>query len=518
MQSMKTTAPTLLLMLAACLTLTGCTVGPDYQAPTTPELSRPLAQPGADANTAPEVSPETVASWWTVLDDPALTDLVHKTLKQNRDFRAAVASVRQARARLGIATAGLLPQVGASGLYSRGRTSENIGMGPSTTSGYYNGQFDMTWEIDVFGGTRRSVQAAQADLQATSASLENVWVSLAGEVAEAYILLRTTQQQLDVTKSNLSVQQETLDLLQSRRKAGLVDDLAVLQATYNVERTKSLLPPLRANIEFTLSALAVLTGQVQGDLQKQLRQKETIPAPARQIAVGIPANALRRRPDIRQAERALAAQTARIGQATADLYPKFYLLGSVGLESLDSSDFFKSGSRAWSFGPSISWPIFRGGSIRQNIKAQTALQEQLLARYEQTVLVAVKEVQDALVNYAEQQNRRDSLKNAVGAAREAITVSQDQYKNGLVDFSNVLDSQRTLLELEEQLTLTEGQISTSVVRLYKALGGGWAALEDMQENQPAEKQAVENTDDKPAEEDTKNVADEKADTAESNDE
>ena len=477
MRTARRTLPIPLLALAVSLALPGCMVGPDYHAPAVPELSRSPRQSGADANDPAEVSPDALATWWTILDDPVLTDLVQQALEKNRDFQAARARVRQARAQWGIAIAGLLPQAGTSGLISKNRTSENVGMGPSVTDNLYHAEFDVTWEIDVFGGTRRGLQAAKADVQATRASLENLWVSLAGEVAEAYVVLRTSQRQLQVTRSNLGVQEQTLELLHSRRKAGLVDDLAILQATYNVERTRSLLPTLRSHIEFSLSALAVLTGKTPGDVDEKLRAARSIPSPGKSIAIGIPANALRRRPDIRQAERELAAQTARIGQATADLYPRFYLLGSIGLESIDSSTFLKSGSRVRSWGPTVSWPIFRGGSIRQNIKAQTAVQEQLLARYEQTVLLAVKEVKDALVRYAEQQNRREALVKAVRAAREAVTVSRDKYNNGLVDFSNVLDAQMAQLELEEQLVLSEGEISTSLVRLYKALGGGWAALE-----------------------------------------
>jgi NodT family efflux transporter outer membrane factor (OMF) lipoprotein len=452
-------------------------VGPDYEEPIQPDIHKGLRQSSDESNASVKISPDTLAKWWVVLEDPILTRLIHEALEQNRTFQVARARVRQARAQLGIAIAGLLPQADASASYGKGRSSENNGMGPSVTQELYCGGFDVSWEIDIFGGTRRGAQAAEADLQAQSASLQNVWVSLAGEVAEAYIVLRSNQQQFAVAQANVEVQEKTLGLLQSRKRAGLIDDLAILQATYNLERTRSLLPALRSNIESSLSTLAVLTGKMPNETNEELLGSQGIPTPAKAVAVGIPADALRRRPDIRQAERELAAQTARIGEATADLYPRFSLLGSIGLESIDSSVFFDSGSRVWSWGPVISWPIFRGGSIRRNIEVQTAIQEQLLARYEQTVLLAVKEVQDALVSYAEGQHRRDALAAALRAACEAVTVSGDQYKNGLVDFSNVLDAQKSQLELEEQLIQTDGQILTSLVRLYKALGGGWSPLD-----------------------------------------
>jgi len=303
-------------------------------------------------------------------------------------------------------------------------------------------------------------------------------VSLAGAVARNYVALRTYQARLQVAESNLSAQEETYELLESLYESGLRDALAVQQARYIMENTRALIPPMRSGIETAMNSLAVLTGAMPGDLRAQLSEVKPIPVASLKVVTGIPANALRQRPDIRMAERALAAQTARIGEAEAELYPKFFLTGSIGLESIKSATLFETDSGAWNIGPSVSWPIFHAGAIRKNIKVQTELQEQYLAAYENTVLTAVQEVREALVDYAEEQQRREALTRAVDAARNALEVAQDQYKNGLSDFNSVLDAQRSLLTYQEQLALSEGVISVNLVRLYKSLGGGWGPMQD----------------------------------------
>jgi NodT family efflux transporter outer membrane factor (OMF) lipoprotein len=260
-------------------------------------------------------------------------------------------------------------------------------------------------------------------------------------------------------------------------EAGLADELAVQQARYNVEQTRATIPTLRTSLESAMNTLAVLTGTMPGTLHERLAATRPIPVGSLKMLTGIPANTLRQRPDIRVAERRLAAQAAQIGVATADLYPKFYLLGSIGWESLESSTFMSSHSMAWSFGPRVSWPIFHGGSIRGNIEAQEALHEQLLAAYEKTVLIAAQEVRDALVAYAQEQQRRDTLLVAIEAAQAAEEIAQDQYRSGLTDFNNVLDAQRSLFSFEESLAVSEAAVTTNLVRLYKALGGGWQSMD-----------------------------------------
>ncbi|HNX26277.1 MAG TPA: TolC family protein [Phycisphaerae bacterium] len=467
--------------------VSGCTVGPDYTTPDfqTPDYAGALEE---KSGTTGAITPEILASWWDTLGDPILTDLIEKAAQSNLDLKVARARVRQSRAQLGIAESALLPQFDASGLYSRARDSKSSAFMPESTTDFnvYRAGLDAGWEIDIFGGTRRAVEAAKAELESQDESLKSVLVSLASEVALDYIELRTVQERMNVANGNLKIQKQTLDLLESRFNSGLCDELAIQQARYNLETTRSMIPRLISAEEAVINALEVLLGSMPGELHKMLQAGKPIPVPSFQNVTGIPANALRQRPDVRIAERQLAAQTARIGQATADLYPKFSLVGSIGLESLNSGDFMKADSGFYSIGPSMTWPIFHGGAIRQNIKAQTALQEQYLARYEKVVLSAVKEVRDALVAYAQEQLSCKSLRKAVKASQEAVDISMDKYKNGLVDFNNVLVAQRSMLTLQESLAISEGEIAGNLVRVYKALGGGWQPM--AAEYPPANKQ------------------------------
>jgi NodT family efflux transporter outer membrane factor (OMF) lipoprotein len=336
--------------------------------------------------------------------------------------------------------------------------------------------FDASWEIDVFGRVRRSVEAAQGDLEASQADYDDVLVSLLAEVALNYVEARTLQTQLQVAEENLKTQVETLQLTEWRFEAGLVSGLDVEQAKSNVESTRSRLPSLRTGIEEAKNRLAVLLGELPGVLESEFLARKAIPETPLEVAVGVPAEVLRRRPDVRRAERQLAAQTARVGVATADLYPKFSLPGSIGLEALATHHLFASGSRAWSLTGSVAWPVFKGGSIRQNIEVQNALQEQALQQYEATILTALEEVENALVAYAEEQERRQALAQATAAARRAAELARDQYASGLIDFQSVLDAERSLLSFQDQFAQSQGQVTSDLISLYKALGGGWTPL------------------------------------------
>ena len=449
----------------------GCrAVGPDYQAPENalPAAPLPQAVDGAAIDSAE------ASAWWGVFGDPALTALVDRALRANRTLKGGIASVREARARLGISRAGLLPEVDAAGAYRRFRNSDNAGA--PGEGDFYTAGFDASWELDLFGRRRRAIEAAQAEFDADVATLEQIWVSVAAATARAYTQLQTVRQRLAVSRTNLTVQADTLDLVDSRAKAGISDALAVEQARYNLERTRATIPGLLSEEEAALNALAVLTGTMPGEMDAALTAIAPIPAAAPRVVMGIPADLLRRRPDVRAAERRLAAQTARIGVAEADRYPTFRLTGSVGLESLEEGTFLESGSRFFGISPSVVWPVFRGGSIRANIEVQNALQEQALAAYEQTVLEAVRELRDALAAYGHEFARCEALRKAARAARDAVALAQNQYTNGLADFNGVLDAQRSLLTFEETVTLSEGAISEHLIRVYKALGGGWSAL------------------------------------------
>ena len=469
--------PASVLVLLAILMLAGCAaVGPDYVGPDTnppTDWHTPLRDglqptPGDNAE---------LARWWENLNDPLLSELVAKALADSPDIKQAIARVRQSRASRAIADAGRYPTLDAGGSVTTNRISKSSSKTPSgIEQDWYSAGFDAGWEIDIFGGVRRSVEAAEANLQAVAADTENVRVSLAAEVARNYIEARTYQYRLDVAMANIKAQEGTYRLIRSRYDAGLSSELEVQQAQYNVESTRSQLPTLRSGLEAAKNRLAVLTGQTPGSLHARLAERRPIPVPPLTVAVGVPADTLRRRPDIRSAERQLAAQSARIGVATADLYPKFQLLGSIGLEAVNSGEFFKRSSRFWSLGPSVSWRIFDAGAIRRNIDIQNAIQEQYLAIYEGTVLGALEEVENALTAYAEEQLRRDHLEKAVNAAQRAANLAQDRYAAGLVDFTSVLDAQRSLLSFQDDLAQSEGMVTTNLITLYKALGGGWTPM------------------------------------------
>jgi len=466
---------TILLSAAVALIFGGCVaVGPDY-VPVEPKAPSKWQTELEDGLNEAPLNPETLAHWWTTIEDPLLYSLEQQAVKGNLDLKEAQARVREARALRGISKAQLFPIVDATGSITRSRSSESTGSGKTDT--LYAAGFDAGWELDIFGGIRRAVEAAQSDLEASQEQLHDVLVSLLAEVALNYLEVRTFQARLAVTERNIKAQQNTYELNLSRHQAGIISELPVQQALYNLERSRSQVPILQTGLAAAKNRLAVLLGENPGALDDALKEEKPIPVPPASVAVGVPAETLRHRPDIRRAERNLAAKTARIGEATADLYPKFRLLGSIGLESLDNSDFLEWSSRTWHIGPGVSWNIFDAGAIRQNIEVQTARQEQALTQYESTVLSALEEVEDVLVAYAKVRRRREYLVRATEAARQADQLARDQFSAGLVDFSNVLITQLALLSLEDDLAQSEGAVTSTLVLLYKALGGGWKSLE-----------------------------------------
>lgn len=460
------------LCLAGCLwtLLTGCAaVGPDYLAP---DLSAPAAWNGAPAaGISQDSDPQVLANWWKTLNDPLLSELMERAVAGNLDLKQAQSRVRQARAERGEKQAATSPAVDASGSFSRSR-----GSGSGAMSNLYRLGLDAGWELDVFGGLRRSVEAADARVEASEADLRDVLVSLLGETALNYIDVRTYQTQLTVAETNLKSLTETYHLTSWRAEAGQIGQLDVEQARYNLEQTRAQIPGLKNSLNQAENALAVLLGVQPGALQSQLEERQPIPTPPSEVAVGVPAEALRQRPDIRKAERELAAQTAQVGVATADLYPKFSLSGSIGLEALSADGFLSANNRTWQIAPGVSWNIFDAGRLRKKIEIQSALQEQSLLTYEATVLGALQEVENALVAYAHEQERRGALNLATGAALRASDLARQQYAAGLIDFLSVLEAQRALLTLQQQLAESEGLVTGNLVRLYKALGGGWEPL------------------------------------------
>lgn len=464
------------------LILSGCSVGPNYRPPETlaPTAWQEIGQNGVDAQAA------ALTHWWQEFKDPLLDSIVARAVKSNLDLGIAEARIREARATLDATTAGYWPGLNSSASYTRSRTSENAfssGKGSPSGSSFGGGTnlehdlfmagFDAGWEIDVFGGTRRRVEAAEATVQASIEDRRGVLVTLLGDVAKNYIDLRGFQRRLDVAQANLKAQQESLDLTRVRFDAGLASDLEVAQAEGQVSTTAAQIPTLQSALKQAAYRLDVLLGAQPGTLSSELSKDMPIPALPPQAHVGLPADLLRRRPDIRVAERQLAAATAQVGAATADLYPKLSLTGTIGLQSISASDWFSGPSRFWSIGPTISWPVFDAGKIRANIEIRSAQQEQALRLYEKAVLSAFEDVENALVNYGNEQTRYRSLLEAVAANRRALQMADELYRQGLVAFLNVLDAQRTLYLSESDLAQSESSMASNLVALYKALGGGW---------------------------------------------
>lgn len=480
------------LTLCTISALIMLTAGTAFAAKTEPQLSSRdiqlkngewtmLAQlypvPAVSADLSQALTPERLASWWNVFNDPMMTELILESLENNRDLAAARAKVTEARASLGISQANLLPWLDSTNFWNNVRTPVQAG-GTGNGTNLYKLGIDASWEIDIFGGQRANVRAQRATLEAQYAALYSTWTSLASEVAMNYISLRTLQERLAIARYNLGLQQDTVDIQQSKVDSGLADSLALKQAQYTMEQTKAGIPSIETSIEQVKNALAILVGEVPGTLEEKLTGKQPIPKISGTELIGIPANAIRQRPDIRQAERRLVAQLARKKSAQADLWPKFYLTGSIGTEAGNWGSLFTGPAKLYSFLPQISWPIFHAGAIRNNIKVQGAIAEQLLAAYEQTVLSAVGEVRDSLSANVKEYERNESLKRGVEAAQTALDVANDKYANGLVDFTNVINAQRSLTALSEEYVISEGQISTNAVKLFKALGGGWQPMEE----------------------------------------
>jgi NodT family efflux transporter outer membrane factor (OMF) lipoprotein len=468
-------------IVAAGLTLAGCTVGPNYRAPRVQVPDRYTA-----ASTQPSTTPAATqpinasAAWWTTFNDPALDRLIDEARRSNLDLRTAEARVREARAARGVVAADRLPTVDASGSYSRSRSSQNAGMFPGvagipTEQDLWTAGFDAAWEIDVFGGVRRLVEAANADIAAAVADRNDVLLTLLGEVARNYVELRGFQRQVAIAADNARAQRETLDLTRVRLNAGLGTDLEVARAEAQVAATESQVPTFQTRAAQAMHRLAVLSGKAPAALTGELAEIKDIPAPPPAIPAGVPSELLRRRPDIRRAERELAAATARVGVATADLFPRFRLTGSAGLQSNAFSSLGDSASSFWSIGPGVSLPIFNAGSVRAGIRVQNARTDAALARYEQTVLRSLEEVENALVAYRQEFSRRALLAQAVASSQRSVQLSQQLFQRGLTDFLNVLDAQQALYQNQDLLVQSDANVSANAVALFKALGGGWAA-------------------------------------------
>lgn len=459
--------------IAVCLmVLGGCMVGPDYRKPQADVPARWSQMPERGVDTGVE----DISRWWTLFKDPVLDSLIDRAIRSNKDLKLAEARIREARAQRGTVTPGLYPSVDASGGYSRSRNStETASGGKARGSGYdlFQAGFDASWELDIFGGVRRSVEAADATIQSAEENRRDVLVTLAAEVATNYLEVRGDQLRLAISRRNIESMRKTLELTRAKFEAGLSSELNISQQQAQLAATEATVPALESAEKQAIHQLGVLLGLRPETLLDELSTPAPIPGIPPEVSVGIPSDLLRRRPDVRRAERELAAATARIGAATADLFPKFSLTGSLGQMSMDIRDIVSPGARSWSIGPSVTWPVFDAGKIRANIEIQNARQEQTLVQYEKAVLASLKDVEDALVAYAKEQEVRRSLAQSVEATQRAFEISNELYSKGLVDFLNVLDSQRNLYASQDRLAQTDQKVSNNLAVLFKALGGGW---------------------------------------------
>ena len=417
-----------------------------------------------------------LATWWKGFNDARLDRLVARAIANNHDVRIASANLKEARALRRLTTFDLAPTVQANAGYANSLLSK-VAAPPGTPRDareieFYDANFDATWELDLFGRVRRSVQAANAQLASVEATRLDVLVSVTAEVARNYFELRGLQNQLAVARKNADLQTETLKITQSRLEGRRGTDFDVSRSRSLLNLTLSTIPPLEAAIQKSIYRIAVLAGQQPTALTSELSAPEPLPLAMPSLALGDPASLLRRRPDIRAAERSLAAATARIGVATADLFPRVTFVGSVGLEADTFAGLGKSGADTWNFGPRITWAALDLGRVHARIKAADARTEASLAFYERTVLTALEETEGALVDFGNEQSRQQFLETSAEASQKAADLAHQRYEGGVTDFLSVLDAERTLLEAHDRLAASQTRTVTALVAVYKPLGGG----------------------------------------------
>jgi outer membrane protein, multidrug efflux system len=461
------------LATSAISTLSGCAVGPDYHRPETPVDPQfaNAAEPGLAAGDA-------VENYWLGFSDPMLSNLVEDALAHNKDLAVAEANLRAARAARRLAGFDQFPTVNFSGGYSRILDSQEQLPGVDMHDREFDAAqagFDGLWELDLFGRVRRNVEAARADVGVSAATVRDARVSVIAEVARDYFILRGLQDQLSLTQRNAENQFNTLKLTRTRLEAGRGNQLDTARAEAQWQTTLASIPTLEASIATTTYRLSVLTGRQPTALNATLSPPAPPPALPPLNAIGTPEQLLRRRPDVRAAERRLAGATARVGVAVGDLFPKVTMNGEIGFLSPTFGEFGTAESRFFSFGPSITWAAFDLGRVRARIGSAKALTDASLAAYEGAVLGALEDTEGALISYGRSQTRRDALQVAAAASDKAADLAQQRFEGGLIDFLEVLDAERTALSAELLLSQSRTDAATSLIAVYKALGAGWRA-------------------------------------------
>lgn len=468
----KTSISTVFLIVSS-LFLAGCAVGPDYNVP---EIAvAPEFGTGIPAESEVKLSAPLPGDWWSLLGDPVLDELIGAAARANHDIRIGEARLREARAGRVAAGADLLPQLQFAGTAETREQSENSPtfMGRDTRTDLFRAGFDASWEIDIFGGNRRQVEAAEARLAGAEAGRDEVIRLVLAEVALNYAELRGLQQRKNVLLRNIKVQRETVDFTQNRLTSGLGTELDVAQARAQLLSIKAALPSLEAAINLRIFTIGLLLGENPASRYEQLLSYQPLPPIPQELFTAIPSEVLLRRPDVQRAERLVAAEVADIGVATADLFPRFSLFGGFGTETDTFDLLFDSDSLAWSFGPSISLPIFQGNRLRANIEAQNAQADAALASYEQTIIRVLLEVEGALTEHTHERRTLQSLEKAKEASDKSVQLAKTLYQEGLSDILTVLNAESLLLQVENDYSVSQTREWTSLIRLYKALGGGW---------------------------------------------
>lgn len=489
---------TLQIFLFYCcgLLLSGCLqVGPDYQKQKM-ELPRQWSHTDQSTGEQKTKSDEELTRWWTVFGDAKLTALIERTLANNFDIRIATARIRQTRAETGRAGSALGPVLNSSGSYQHQQTAAgvtNTTTDPTTgqsvpsapvpgssqtgtvISDQYRVGFDASWELDIFGGVRRTIEAADAELMSAIEAKRNVHISLAAEVAKTYIELRSLQLRIDIAKKNLKAQQRSADLTRKKFNTGFVNGLDVAYADSQTALTRAKIPLLKSAAQQKIFSLSVLAGLEPTALASELTPIQTIPAATLShiVPTGVPSDLLRRRPDIRRAEEKIHAATAGIGVAEAELFPRFFITGATAYQSDSVNSLFDPVSWIWSFGPAFSWNLFQSGQTRANIEKQQAITEQAVIEYQQTVIKALQEVESVLVATAMEKEHFQALSDAVDANRKAVNLATTLYREGEIDFIQVLIAQGSLFKAEDAWAQSKSKLSENLVALYKAVGGGW---------------------------------------------
>lgn len=461
-------AVSLLTLLGGCTT-----TGTHTQADTpSPHVATPSVWSTSDAAIKPTT--QDLTTWWRQLNDPMLNQLIAEAMVSAPDLRTAQAQLRQVRANRDLAVANLSPSLGVSTSASRSNTGSAAG-GTGTPQTLYAAGFDASWEPSIFGGLRDAAAGAKADAAAAAATLESARVTLAAEVALNYVTLRAYQLRLAIARDNVNSQGETLQITEWRTEAGLATSLDIEQARTNFEQSKASIPSLENGRAVAEHHLALLTGQVPGALHERLLETKPLPKAPVEMAVGIPADTIRQRPDVHAAELTLQAEIARTAQRKAGRYPSLTLSGSFGWQAFSTAALGGSGSVVSSVAANLAATLFDGGRIRSQIAVQNAVQEQALIAYEKSILTALEDVENALASYAAGRERVEARRRAAESARNAARIARIQYEAGTTDFQKVLDTDRTRLTAEDGMASAESDLLTAVITLYKALGGGWRA-------------------------------------------